>query len=110
MLVQTLHPVGHPAGAGFEKGNFQFRIKLENAAADDAHDADHLFEGVRGRVNEKGVIEAFGRRRRPARTDMDAHGNAELLGLGVERIKIRMVQVAARLNARQWRRRQSPAL
>ena len=55
MLVQTLHPVGHPAGAGFEKGNFQFRIKLENTAADDAHDADHLFEGVRGRVHKKAL-------------------------------------------------------
>ena len=96
MFVQTLHPVGHPTGAGFEKGNFQFRIKLQNTAADDAHDADHLLEGVRRRMDEKCVIEAIGGSRRPAGTDMDAHGNAELLGLGVERIEIGMIQIASR--------------
>jgi len=36
-------------------------IAFENAAADDAHDADHLLEGVRGRVDEIGIVEALGR-------------------------------------------------
>ena len=95
VLVQTFHPVGHPAGAGFKKSDFQPRIKLQNAAADDAHDTNHLLECMGSRVDKKCVIEAISGSRRPTGTDVNADWNAQFLSLGVKRIETGMIEIAS---------------
>ena len=47
-----------------------------------------------GGVHEQGVVEAVGGGRGPARAYVNAHRHAQLLGRGVERIEVGMVEVA----------------
>src|SRR5215510_8532882 len=93
MLVQPLHPIGYPTRAGLQKHHFQLRIPFENTAPDDAHDANHLFEGVRRGVNEKRIVESLRCGSRTARADMHANRHAELLGLRIEWIKIGLIEI-----------------
>src|SRR4249920_525860 len=94
MLVQALHPIGHPTGAGFEECDFKLGKAFENATADDAHDTDHLLEGVGGSVDEIRIVEAIGGCSRATRADMHANRYAKRLGFSVERIEGGMIEVA----------------
>src|SRR5215813_425437 len=67
---------------------------VRNAAADDAHDADHLFERVGRGVNEKRIVEAICRRSRAARADVDADRYAEFLGFRIEGVKVGMIEIS----------------
>src|SRR4026208_1795536 len=44
MIVHAPHPIGEPGGADFQKDEFDARIFLHDAAADQRHDADQYIE------------------------------------------------------------------
>ena len=97
MLVEALHPVGHPAGARLHEGDFEAWKTLQQPADDDTQDGDHLFEGMGHRVGIKRMIEALGSRGHAvARSDVNTYGHVEALRLGKERIEIGIVKVLFR--------------
>src|SRR4029078_10508743 len=88
------HQMLSQAGAGFQESDLELRIELENAAADDAHDADHLLESMCRGMNKKGVVEAMVCGGRSAGTHMHANGNPEFLSFGVKLIEVGVIEIA----------------
>ena len=94
MLVKTLHPVGHPTGAGLHEGDLEAGKTLEKPANDDAQNGDHLLEGMGHGMGVERMIEALGSRGHTvACSDVNADGDVESFRLGEERIEVGIVEV-----------------
>ena len=104
VLVEPLHPVGHPAAACFHKSEFEARKAFQQAAGNHAERRDHLFEGMGHGVGVKGMIETLRRGRHAiAGADVNANRDVEPLRFGKERKKIGIVEILFRCRDR-WRR------
>src|SRR4030095_13640347 len=97
MLVEALHPIGDPAGAGLHEGDFEAWKTLEKPADDDAHNSDHLLERMGHGMGVKWMIETLGSRRHAVPgAYVNAQRHVEALRLGKERIEIGIIEVLFR--------------
>ena len=93
LLVQPVHPVRHPTGAGLQEPNPQPGIALQHAAEDELGHGDHLLERMGHRMDGQELVEPV-RARGVPRLAVDGDGHVQPLHRLVERVQLPVRQLA----------------
>src|SRR5215510_5245658 len=98
MFVETIKPVGQPAGVRFQKRKAKLGEAIQQPFAQNHTESDHLFESVTKKMGVKELVDAHGAGRFRSITSqehVDTNRNVETLGLLVKRKEIGISYVTA---------------
>ncbi len=102
-IIQTVHHVGQPAAAGFEKSDFQFGKLFEHAVANNAGELNHQGERMFQRVHLSLVFKEI-ETETAAGCAVNSQRYAKSLGRCEDRPKIRMTEPFVQHRGRRQKR------